>query len=311
MIQPAVRLVLLAALVAMPAAGGHAQVEGQVEGQGEGTKAEGGKAEPAEPAATEAPDPVVAKVNGKPIYRSEIILAQQALPQQFRQMPIEVVYGALLSQVINRKLIVAEARRQGFEKDPAVTERLAEIEEGLIREVYLGRRVEAQVTDAKLRERYERVVKEMPAQQEVQARHILVRSEEEAVSLIAELNKGADFAETAKKNSVGPSAAQGGDLGYFSRDQMAAAFAEAAFGLKKGEMTQAPVETRFGWHVIVVEDIREAPPPSFEEKEEELRNEMSREVVSAEIEGLREGAMIERFNLDGSPLDEPATKSAK
>ncbi len=307
MIQPAVRLVLLAALVAMPAAGGHAQVEGQVEG----TKAEGGKAEPAETAATEAPDPVVAKVNGKPIHRSEITLALQGLPPQYRQMPIEVVYGALLSQIIERKLIVADARRQNLQEDPEVVGRLADIEERLIREVYFGRRLESQVTEAKLRDRYERLVKEMPAQKQVRARHILVRSEEEAVSLIADLDKGADFAETATKNSIGPSAAEGGDLGYFSRDQMVAAFAEAAFGLGKGEMTQAPVQTRFGWHIIVVEDIREAPPPSFEEKEQELRNEMSREVVSAEMERLREGANIERFNLDGSPLDEPAAQPAK
>lgn len=307
MIGPAIRLLLLLALVAMPAAGGHAQVEGQIEG----TEAEEDKAEPAETAGTEAPDPVVAKVNGKPIYRSEITLVLQGLPPQYRQMPIEMVYGALLSQIIDRKLIVADARRQNFQEDPEVIARLADIEERLIREVYRARRIEAQVTDAKLRERYERLVKEMPTQKEVRARHILLQSEEEAVTLITDLNKGADFAETARNNSVGPSAAQGGDLGYFSRDQMVPAFAEAAFGLQKGEMTQTPVQSRFGWHIIVVEDIREAPPPSFEEQEEELRTEMSREVIGAEIERLREGATIERFNLDGSPLDEPATQPAK
>ncbi len=301
MLQPSVRLVLLAALVAMPAASGHAQLGGAKEG--------GGEAEPAK--AAEAADPVVAKVNGNPIYRSEIMLARQGLPPQYRQTPIEVVYGALLSQIINRKLIVAGARRQGLEKDPELTARLAEIEERLIYGVYLDRRVESQVTDAKLRERYENAVKEMPAKKEVHARHILVKTEEEAVTLIAEINKGAGFAETAKKSSVGPSATQGGDLGYFNRDQMVAAFAEAAFGLKKGDMTQAPVKTRFGWHVIVVEDIREAQPPSFEDKKDELRNEMSQEVVNAEIERLQKGASIERFNLDGSPLDEPAPEPAK
>ena len=115
-------------------------------------------------------------------------------------------------------------------------------------------------------------------------------------------SKGVDFADLAKRRSIDPSAASGGgDLGYFTREQMVPEFSEAAFSLKKGEITEAPVKSSFGWHVIRVEDKRTSGPPSFDEVKAELQEELSRDVIQDILKDLRGKAKVERFNLDGTP----------
>lgn len=278
--------------------------------QGQETKAEPEKTRQATAGKEKADDPVVARLDGKSIYRSEVELQAEGLPAQYRSLPFDTVYPALLNQVIDRKLIVAEVDRQGLANDPEVEKRMADIRERVIQEVYLSRRVQIEVTDAALLKRYNRQVKEAPVTKEARARHILVKTEEEAIAVIAEIQNGADFAKTAKAKSIGPSAARGGDLGYFKREQMVPPFAEAAFALKPGKITKKPVKTQFGWHVILTEDIREVEPPSFEQKRDELHTQMSREVVRSEIFRLRKSANIERFNHDGSPVVEPEAEPA-
>ena len=131
-----------------------------------------------------------------------------------------------------------------------------------------------------------------------------METEGRASEIIADLKKGEDFAELARKRSTGPSASAGGDLGYFSADQMVPEFAKAAFALDKGEFTETPVKTQFGWHVIKVEDRRPAAPPTVEEVSETLRAELSREIGAAYIQGLREKADVQRFDPDGSPVED-------
>jgi peptidyl-prolyl cis-trans isomerase C len=140
----------------------------------------------------------------------------------------------------------------------------------------------------------------------VRARHILVKTEAEAKEIIAELDKGADFAALAKKYSTDTGADAGGDLGYFGHDDMVAAFADAAFAVPAGQYARAPVKTEFGWHVIKVEDRRLGKPPSFEEAREELGQALTHEIIEAKLKELRGIAKIETFGLDGKPL--PAAK---
>jgi peptidyl-prolyl cis-trans isomerase C len=140
----------------------------------------------------------------------------------------------------------------------------------------------------------------------VHARHILVPTEAEAKSVIAELEKGADFAALAKKYSKDPGAESGGDLGYFGHDDMVKEFADAAFALSPGQYTKTPVKTEFGWHVIKVEDRRAGKPPSFEEAREQLSREIAHGIIDGKLHDLRNAAKIEEFGLDGKPL--PASK---
>ena len=245
---------------------------------------------------------IVATINGAPIHSSDIDRARESLPPQYKKLPMKVIYKTLLKQVIDRKLIASEARSAGLDKDPEFLGRLAALEERLMQDMFLSRRFAAGITEEKLRQRHDSTLSMAAGEKEVRARHILVRSEKEATALIAELNKGADFAATAKRKSTGPSKTKGGDLGFFKRGAMVKPFSAAAFRLKKGEITQKPVKTRFGWHIIKVEDIRQAAAPSFEKREPQLRREMSKEIFESEAKRLRKKASIERFNLDGSPL---------
>ena len=170
--------------------------------------------------------------------------------------------------------------------------------------------IEKRVTPKVLKEAYDKKIRDLPPEEEVKARHILVADEAAAKSVIEDLKKGGDFEKIAKDKSTDKaSGAQGGDLGWFKKADMVKEFAEAAFMLKKGETTPEPVKSQFGFHVIRLDDRRAAQPPSMEDMEEELRAELSREAYGQMMEGLRKDAKVEKFNMDGSKLPEtpPAT----
>ena len=213
----------------------------------------------------EAPDPetVVARVNGDEITRGDVLRTISQLPAQVRQLPPQMIFPAVIEQIVNGMLVAEAGYEAGLDEDEAVRERVRQAEEQIVQEVYLTRLIEDQLTEEQLREQYQQYLAENPPQDEVSARHILVETEEAANAIIERLGEGADFAQVAQEESIGPSAAQGGDLGFFSRDEMVAPFAEAAFSLEPGEISQEPVQTQFGWHVIKVEDRREAEPPVF------------------------------------------------
>lgn len=258
------------------------------------------------PAAQAAIDPtttVVATVDGEEIYLSEILLQIQQLPQQYQQAPMEQIYPPMLDRVIDSRLIAKAAREAGIQDRADVKERVEQAESGIISEVYMTEKVKETVGEDALRKRYEESIKDSAEQgEEVKARHILVASEEDAKAIIEELKKGADFAELAAEKSTGPSGTSGGDLGYFTAEAMVPEFSEAAFALKPGEITEAPVQTQFGWHVIKVEDRRAVQPPSFEQMQPQLAQEMTREILTKAIEELRAGVDIKRYGPDGSAL---------
>jgi peptidyl-prolyl cis-trans isomerase C len=250
-------------------------------------------------------DPVVATIDGAPVHRAEVEAAARSLPDQMRQMPMEMLYGMLLDRVIDFRLLADEAERQNVDEDPAAEAALAQARAAVLREFLVQQTIEEGLTEEKLRALYdEKKAAEGFAREEVHARHILVQTEDEAKAVIEELEGGAEFAEVAKERSVGPSAPSGGDLGFISRDQVVPEFADAAFALQAGETSTAPVQTQFGWHVIDIVERRNVEP-SYEETAPQLRQELAREIVTALVEDLREGAEIERFNMDGSPIEEP------
>ena len=247
-------------------------------------------------------DPVVAIVNGVAVHRSQLEETARGLPEQYRQMPMQVLFGILLDRVIDFQLLANEAERENLGADPGVQVALAEARTNVLRDALIRRKIEEGTTEAKLHERYDQLKKsDNFAQPEVHARHILLKSKEEAMAVIKELQGGADFATLAQQRSTGPSASNGGDLGFFRREQMVPAFADAAFALQPGQITTEPVQTQFGWHVIKVFERRTAEP-TFEDSQQQLRQDLAREIVTALVADLHEGAKIERFNLDGSPM---------
>ncbi len=247
------------------------------------------------PPALAEDDPVVATVDGEEIRRSRALEEKGRMPAQLQQAPDELVLPMLVSLVVDTKLLAAEASRKNLQDDEEIREQLARVEEILLAQVLLSRMVEEQITDEALDKKYQELVAETAGNQETKARHILVKEEDEAKAIIADLDAGADFAELAKTKSTGPSAPNGGDLGYFGPGAMVPAFDEAAAALEPGTYTKEPVQTQFGWHVIKVEDRRKAEPPAKAEVTEQLRTELVREARSDYIESLRDKADIETF----------------
>jgi peptidyl-prolyl cis-trans isomerase C len=250
-----------------------------------------------------AGDPVVAVVDGTEVRRSDVEAVARALPEQYRQIPLPQMYGMLLDRAIDFRLLSNAAEEQELAADPDVQTSLAQARASVLRDAYIRQRIEEGTTSEKLQARYDEIKDDEGfAQEEVHARHILVGSEDEAKAVITELAGGGDFAALAGEHSVDPSArSNGGDLGFFRRGQMVPEFAEAAFALEPGKRTTEPVQTQFGWHVIEVVE-RRTGTPSFEETEPRLRQEVAREIVIALVADLRDDAEIERFNLDGSPM---------
>ena len=237
-------------------------------------------------------NPVVARVNGEDILRSEVFDLAQTLPPQFQQQLLQI-YPLLVQRLVDFKLANEAGHAAGLADDAEVKERVARLTNQVIREVWIERAVEARMTEEALQASYADYLKENPPVKEQQARHILVETEEDARAIIGELDGGADFAELAKERSTGPSGPRGGDLGYFTDDQMVPEFSAAASALEPGEYSKDPVQTQFGWHVIKVEDRRETPAPSFEEIEAQLRNELQRDNVESVLSELREKAEVE------------------
>jgi peptidyl-prolyl cis-trans isomerase C len=251
-------------------------------------------------------NPVVARVDGTELRLSDVEAAQHNLPPQAQKLPLEQIYPMLLDRLVDGMLITEAGRKEHLDQDPEVQDRLKHYEDRLIQEAYINRAVKPAETEDGLRTRYQTFLKEKPAHEEVHASHILLATEAEAKSVIAELDKGADFAALAKKYSKDPGAESGGDLGYFGHDDMVKEFSDAAFALPKGQYSKTPVKTEFGWHVIKVEDRRTGKPPSFEEAREQLSRDLAHEIIDAKLHDLRGAAQIEEFGLDGKPL--PATK---
>ena len=247
-------------------------------------------------------DTVVAIVNGDRIYRSDVEDARGRLSAQLQQFPAEIVFGLLVNSLIDSKLASAAARAQSLHEDEGIRRQLMRIEDQILERAFLTRAIESRITEAAMKERYERMVRESGKTDEVHARHILVETEAQAAEIIVELEGGADFAEMAKSRSIGPSASKGGDLGFFSRSQMVSELAEAAFAMGLNESSKVPVRTQFGWHVIRVEERRRAKSPMFEEVEAKLRDEFSRELLAAIVKELRDGAELRRFAPDGTEL---------
>lgn len=266
-----------------------------------GTAVAAPPAAPAAPAAaTATDDPVVARVNGKEIHRTEVLAALQQLPPQAQQMKLEELYPRVLENMIAGKLAQEAGYKEKLQDSKDVKAEMKDAEARFVENAYIVKQVNARMTDALLQQKYNEYVQANPAQDEVRARHILVKTKEEAEALIKQINGGADFAKLASEQQIDKaSAAQAGDLGYFVKGEMVAPFADAAFAMKPGEVSKTPVKTDFGWHVIKVEDRRLRQPPTFEQAKGQLRQAVGQELARQVVEDLRKSAKVEAFDITG------------
>jgi peptidyl-prolyl cis-trans isomerase C len=254
--------------------------------------------------ASAAEDPVVAIVNGTEIRLSQAKAAHKSLPDQYQRVPFDAIFPGLVDSLIDTYLSEIDARRNKLHETPEFKEQMARITKQVLQRMMLNKIMKEAITDAAVRARYEAEIKNVAPAEEILARHILLKTEDDAKAVIAELDKGGDFADLAKRKSTGPSAREGGKLGFFGKGQMVPEFEAAAFALKTGTYTDKAVKTQFGWHVIKVDERRKAEVPTFEKMEQGLRDAMFQEAGAAYIAKLREGAKIARFNPDGTPREQ-------
>ncbi|WP_372886439.1 peptidylprolyl isomerase [Shimia sp.] len=234
---------------------------------------------------------VVVTINGEEITLGHLIAMRESLPQQYQNLPDEVLFNGLLEQAVQQALLSqsltgAEPARIGI----ALSNEHRMLRAGEA----INRVLDAGVDAAELRAAYDAKYGETyVGPQEFNAAHILVETLEEAVAVRQMILDGADFAETAKEKSTGPSGPGGGALGWFGEGAMVPAFEEAVMALQPGELSP-PVKTRFGFHVIKLNEIRMQPAPALEQVQEELSAELKQMTVDARIAELTESATIDR-----------------
>jgi peptidyl-prolyl cis-trans isomerase C len=263
------------------------------------------------PLAARADDPVVARANGVDIHESDLAFAEEEIGSNMPQMPPEQKRDYLITYLTDVVIVSQAAEKQKLGDRDDVKRRLTFDRNRVLMEAMLTDVAKAAMTDDAMHKVYEEAVKQMPSEEEVHARHILVASEDEAKAIEDQLKKGGDFAALAKEKSKDPGAADGGDLGYFTKDQMVPEFADAAFKLDKGQISD-PVHTQFGWHIIKVEDKRTKPTPTFDQVKSQLANYVEHKAQAEMVDNLRKTATIERLDKPAAPpaLDPSALNPA-
>ena len=248
-------------------------------------------------------DNVVATVGEQKVYLSEIVsqvvAEQQKERQKNQQRPFSEVFDEFLEKRIERLLAAQAARAEGMDKEEWHKQRMERVEEQLLGDAYLQQQIVKRVSEDAVKKRYEDVTANLKGQEEVWARHIVVDSEEKANALKARLDAGEDFVELAKSLDY-PSAENGGDLGYFRKDQILREIGEAAFATEVGKVA-GPIKSPFGWHLIKVEDRRAVEVPSYKKVENQIFRDLSKKARAEVITELRSEVPISLFNRDGSP----------
>ncbi|MEA2864599.1 MAG: peptidyl-prolyl cis-trans isomerase [Bradyrhizobium sp.] len=247
------------------------------------------------PLRAEDANPVLAKVNGAEIRQSDVALAEEELGPSLAQMDPATKKDNVLSFLIDMKIVSKAAEDKKVENSEDFKKRLAFTRNRLLMDSLLATEGKAASTDQAMKKVYEDASKQISDEQEVHARHILVESEDDAKAIAEELKKGADFAELAKKKSKDPGASDGGDLGFFTKDQMVPEFSNVAFAMEPGKISD-PVKSQFGWHIIKVEEKRNRKAPDFEQVRSQIETYVTRKAQADYVAKLRETAKVERMD---------------
>jgi peptidyl-prolyl cis-trans isomerase C len=240
----------------------------------------------------------LATVNGKPISEADMKLAETEIGPDIATLPDATKRRVLVEYLIENQIFSDAAEADKLAAGPAFEERIQYWRRRTLRDMYFDKAVKSAVTEAEAKQFYDEQVKLMKPEEEVRARHILVEKKELAVELVEKLKKGSDFAALAKENSKDPgSKDQGGDLGFFGKGQMVAAFEETAFKLAKDQVSE-PIETQFGWHVIKLDEKRARPVPAFDLVKDRIIGSLTQQKAQQIGIDLRSKAKIEYIDAD-------------
>jgi peptidyl-prolyl cis-trans isomerase C len=263
------------------------------------------------PVAAQGADPVVARVDGKEIRQSDLALAEADIGSNLPPAGPEQRREALLTYLIDVTILANAAEAKKLAQEPGFDRRLAFSRQKVLMEALLDQETKTAASEAAMKKLYEESLARSKPEEEVRARHILVESEDKAKEIVVKLKAGGDFGALAKAESKDTGAADGGDLGYFTKEQMVPEFAEAAFKLEKGGLSD-PVKTQFGWHVIKIEDKRTKSAPPFDAVKEQLESFLARRAQAELVGKLREGAKVERIpQKSDAPSASPPAGSTK
>uniref|UniRef100_A0A9E8CKT9 Parvulin-like PPIase n=1 Tax=Bosea sp. NBC_00436 TaxID=2969620 RepID=A0A9E8CKT9_9HYPH len=255
-------------------------------------------------------DKVVAKVDGIAITEKDVQLATEDLGERLAQLPEERKRDEVINYLVDLKLGAKAAADAKIGDTPDFAARLAYYREKVLLDEYLTREGKKAVTPEAAKKLFDDTTKAMAPEEEAHARHILVEDEAQAKAAVERLKKGEDFAKVAAELSKDPgSGKEGGDLGWFTKDRMVPEFAEAAFKLKKGEISE-PVKSQFGWHVIKLEDKRTKPLPDFAAVKPQIDQYLERKAQQDLVLAMREKAKVERLDKPAAPAT-PVPDAAK
>ncbi len=242
---------------------------------------------------------VAAKINGEIVYINDLKQSYADHPQIKDRVSFEEFYAKTLDVFVNSKLVYQAAQKAKIEETPEYQRQLVTAKEDLARKLYLEKQVEEKVNDAAVKKLYDEYTSKFESQKEIKAKHILVDSEDKAKEVINKLKKGEDFVKLAKEYSKDQV-----DLGYFTEEMMVPEFSKAAFAMNKGAYSKTPVKTEFGYHVILVEDIRASKPLELKDVEPQLKNMVTQQVIAEIFDDLRNNAKVERYTLEGEVIPE-------
>lgn len=249
---------------------------------------------------------VIMKVNGQDVSSSEAARFWEGLFPPGQAPAFDTVKPDVREKVLRgvmaEKLVMAEAQKQGIDKSELVTKQVEDMKRKLTVRTFLDIKTADSITEADIKKEYDAMVAANKDDKEVHARHILVPSEAEAKEARKQIDSGKSFEDVAKSLSKDPgSAKNGGDLGYFTKDKMVPEFANAAFAMKKGEIS-APVKSSFGWHIIKVEDVRSIKAPEFKEVKDQLKMKLQDKKLNDYISGIVKTADVKVFDAKGKPM---------
>ena len=241
---------------------------------------------------------VAAKVNDHIISAQDVLNVVNTLPQNIKKKPLPEIYPRVVNELINQYLITKQAYNEKLDLDQKVINLVKKSQDKILAKYWLNNYIKNETKEEKIKTFYNNYLKSFQKYKEANASHILVKNNEEARAIIKKINNKSKFSELAKTHSTGPSGKNGGNLGWFGPGQMVKEFEQATFSLKKGEISQEPVKTKFGFHIIKLNDIRDAKPKKLDEIKKNIIDKITKISLSNLENKIRNNQKIKIVNFE-------------